>query len=177
MEVNWSDIVCLLKYLLCFMNALPCFYFVRQIVLKGHWTILDKKKTKNKKNKNKNKNKQNKNKNKQSNKKQNKTKQKTKRKRKNQKFLQKVRKSYFCLLNMHKLGWGYILFMLLFKTWLFWTKMSQFTHWLANFCICLKNSTKKLPVFLQTRIMVAAAKFNCHDSGSHFKKIGWLKEN
>ena len=44
-----------------------------------------------------------------------------------------------------------------------------------------KNCTNKLQNFLQTRIMVDGAKFNSHDSGSHFKKStfqnGYWKKN
>ena len=62
---------------------------------------------------------------------------------------------------------------MLFQTWLFKTKMSQFAHWSIIFCICPNRiQQKSIRIFIQTsRIMVAGAKSNSHDSGSHFKKL------
>ena len=63
--------------------------------------------------------------------------------------------------------------------------MPQFTQCSVKSCICLyiykRTAQTSFGIFLQIRIMIDDAKFNIHDSDSHFKKStfknGYWKKN
>ena len=59
--------------------------------------------------------------------------------------------------------------------------MSQLTQCSVDFVSVQITAQTSIRIFLPTRIMVDGAKFNSHDSGSHFKKLtfknGYQKKN
>ena len=73
-----------------------------------------------------------------------------------------------------KWEWGWFIIILLFKKHGYSKPKCHYLHDVQLFFViilCVQRTTQtSFRIFLQTKIMVDGAKFNSHDSGSHFNK-------